>query len=177
MKRLARVAAVLGTLFISLIMLGCETFSEVAAFDDLDEEVVLFGNVRFKPSGVAYHGKASWYSIKTNRGTVTASGERLSNSAATAAHKTLPFGTKVKVTNLANGRSEVVRITDRGPYIKGRIIDVTIGTAQRLGMVTAGVVPVKVEVMEEFHPAPAPTERKRRIRSFFARRNAVEDAG
>ncbi len=95
------------------------------------------------------HGKASWYSVKTNYGTRTASGERLSNSAATAAHKTLPLGTQVRVTNLANGKSEIVRITDRGPYIRGRIIDVTIGCAERLGFVGRGVTTVKVEVLKK----------------------------
>ena len=93
------------------------------------------------------HGKASWYSIRTNFGTKTASGKRLSNDAATAAHKTLPMGTKVRVINEANGKSEVLTITDRGPYTKGRIIDVTIGAAERLGFVNRGVVPVKVEVL------------------------------
>ena len=94
-------------------------------------------------------GKASWYSIKTNYGTQTASGQRLSNNAPTAAHKTLPMGTKVRVTNLANKKSEIVTINDRGPYIKGRVIDVTIGTAEKLGFVQRGVVPVKVEVLSK----------------------------
>lgn len=93
------------------------------------------------------HGKASWYSIATNRGTKTASGQRLCNVSPTAAHKTLPMGTKVRVTNQANGKSEIVTINDRGPYIKGRIIDVTVGTAERLGFRSRGVVPVKVEVL------------------------------
>lgn len=92
-------------------------------------------------------GSASWYSVRTNGGTHTASGQTLRDEAATAAHKSLPLGTKVKVTNLANGRSQVVTITDRGPYIAGRIIDVTIGTAERLGFVGRGVVPVKVETV------------------------------
>ncbi len=100
------------------------------------------------PTGNVQHGKASWYSTRTNGGTRTASGERLRNDAATAAHRYLPMGTMVKVTNLRNGRSETVRITDRGPFTKGRIIDVTIGTAEKLGMVNSGVVPVKVEPME-----------------------------
>lgn len=95
------------------------------------------------------HGKASWYSVKTNFGTATASGERFSNNAATAAHKTLPMGTIVRVTNLNNQKSEIVRINDRGPYIKGRIIDVSIGTAKKLGFVTRGVVPAKVEVLHK----------------------------
>jgi len=93
------------------------------------------------------HGEASWYSIKTNGGTRTASGKKLCNHAPTAAHKTLPMGTKVRVTNQVNGKSEVVTITDRGPYIRGRIIDVTIGSAERLGFAKRGVVPVKVEVL------------------------------
>jgi rare lipoprotein A (peptidoglycan hydrolase) len=93
------------------------------------------------------HGSASWYSVRTNGGTQTASGQSLRDGAATAAHKTLPLGTKVRVTNLANGKSQVVTITDRGPYVAGRVIDVTIGTAERLGFVERGVVPVKVETV------------------------------
>jgi rare lipoprotein A len=74
-----------------------------------------------------------------------------------------------------NGRSEVVRITDRGPYITGRIIDVTIGTAERLGMVTAGVVQVAVEVMEA-HPVPPATDRKKkRVPSIWTRRKEEGD--
>lgn len=93
------------------------------------------------------HGEASWYSIKTNGGTRTASGRKLCNHAPTAAHKTLPMGTKVRVINQINGKSEIVTITDRGPYIRGRIIDLTIGSAERLGFAKRGVVPVKVEVL------------------------------
>lgn len=93
------------------------------------------------------NGKASWYSVNTNGGTRTASGNRLNNNAATAAHKTLPMGSKVRVVNLANGKSEVVTITDRGPYVGGRVIDVTIGVAERLGFASRGVVPVKLEVL------------------------------
>ncbi len=92
-------------------------------------------------------GKASWYSIKTNYGTKTASGQKLCNNAPTAAHKTLPMGTKVRVINLANNKSEIVTINDRGPYKKGRVIDVTIGTAEKLGFVQRGIVPVRVEVL------------------------------
>lgn len=98
------------------------------------------------------HGKASWYSIRTNYGTRTASGKRLCDQGATAAHKTLPMGTKVRVTNQTNGKSEVVTIIDRGPYIRGRIIDLTIGSAERLGFRQRGVVPVKVEVLGHVKP-------------------------
>ncbi|HUF64291.1 MAG TPA: septal ring lytic transglycosylase RlpA family protein [Verrucomicrobiales bacterium] len=93
-------------------------------------------------------GKASWYSIRCNGGTQTASGERLRDMAMTAAHKSLPMGTKVRVTNERNGKSVIVRINDRGPYIRGRIIDVTKGAALKLEMVKSGVAPVKVEVLE-----------------------------
>ena len=116
------------------------------------------GNVKGKTSSPepvvksVQHGKASWYSIRTNYGTKTASGQRLSNDAATAAHKTLPMGTKVRVTNQVNGKSEVVTINDRGPYIRGRIIDLTIGSAERLGFRQRGVVPVKVEVLGHVKP-------------------------
>ncbi|KAB2641024.1 MAG: septal ring lytic transglycosylase RlpA family protein [Verrucomicrobia bacterium] len=92
-------------------------------------------------------GKASWYSTQTNSGKQTASGRKLNNSSATAAHKTLPLGSTVRVTNLSNGKAEVVTITDRGPFIAGRIIDVSIGVAERLGFAARGVVPVKLEVL------------------------------
>lgn len=98
-------------------------------------------------------GKASWYSIKTNYGTKTASGQKLCNYGYTAAHKTLPMGTKVRVINEANGKSEVVTINDRGPFTKGRIIDVTVGSAERLGFVKRGVIPVRVEVLKKITPA------------------------
>jgi rare lipoprotein A len=92
-------------------------------------------------------GKASWYSTLCNRGSKTASGERLSNNSSTAAHKTLPMGTKVKVINVKNGKSEIVKISDRGPYVKGRIIDVTVGVASRLGFKSQGVADVRIEVL------------------------------
>lgn len=100
-----------------------------------------------KETPTEQHGRASWYSTGTNGGTRTASGRKLSNDAATAAHKTLPIGTKVRVTNKNNGKSEIVVITDRGPYVRGRIIDVTVGTARKLGFVKSGTAPVKVEVV------------------------------
>jgi len=106
-------------------------------------------------------GKASYYSIRCNGGTQTASGERLRNDALTAAHKTLPMGTKVRVINLANGKSEIVTINDRGPYIRGRIIDVTIGVAKRLDFLRRGVVPVKVEVLEPVKPKDKPNPKSK----------------
>lgn len=89
-------------------------------------------------------GKASWYKM----GTKTASGEKMNASALAGAHRTLPFGTKVRVDNLSNGKSVVVRINDRGPFIRGRVIDVTQGAARKLGMIRSGVAPVKVTVVD-----------------------------
>ena len=88
-------------------------------------------------------GKASWYKM----GSRTANGERMNANALAAAHRSLAFGTHVRVDNLRNGRSVVVRINDRGPYVGGRVIDVTRGAAVRLGMIGSGVARVKVTVV------------------------------
>ena len=88
-------------------------------------------------------GVASYYADKYH-GRKTASGERFDMNALTAAHKTLPFGTKVKVTNLENGKSVIVRITDRGPFVKGRVIDLSLAAAKKIDMVKAGVAKVQL---------------------------------
>lgn len=102
----------------------------------------------WKISKIEY-GQASWYARACNGGTRTASGIPLQDDAATAAHKTLPMGTKVRVVNLNNGKSEIVKITDRGPYKKGRVIDVTSGVAKRIGFHGNGVTKVKLEVLKK----------------------------
>ena len=99
--------------------------------------------------GVAYStapatGEASYYASRF-QGRPTASGERFDNNQLTAAHRTLPFGTKVRVTNLSNGRSVVVKVNDRGPYARGRIIDLSQAAARRIDLVRAGVARVRVE--------------------------------
>jgi rare lipoprotein A len=88
-------------------------------------------------------GLASYYAESYN-GRKTANGETYSSAQLTAAHKKLPFGTRVKVTNLSNGKTVKVRINDRGPFVQGRIIDLTRKAARKLDMVTAGVVQVKI---------------------------------
>jgi rare lipoprotein A len=91
----------------------------------------------FIPAGPAAAqdcGRASWYALRSK----TASGEMMDPAAMTAAHRTLPFGTKLKVTNPDNGRAVVVRINDRGPFVKGRVLDLSKGAAQQLGFVRAG---------------------------------------
>lgn len=89
-------------------------------------------------------GMASYYHSKF-AGRKTSNGERYRKSKLTAAHKTLPFGTKVKVTNLSNGKSVNVRINDRGPFAKGRIIDLSKKAARRVGLLDDGVTKVKIE--------------------------------
>ena len=101
------------------------------------------------PAGM--EGLAAYYSNRLD-GRRTASGQVFDQSKLTAAHPTLPFGTMVKVTNTKNGRSVVVRINDRGPTQAGRVIDVSHAAASKLGMLRAGLVPVKLEVVKE---APA----------------------
>ena len=93
-----------------------------------------------------YTGKASWYGPGFH-GRRTANGERFNQNAYTAAHRSLPFGTKVRVTNLNNGRSVTVRINDRGPFIRGRIIDLAAGAAKAIGLYSSGVAPVRIQVL------------------------------
>ena len=95
-------------------------------------------------------GVASYYADRF-QGRRTASGERFDNAQLTAAHRTLPFGTRARVTNLANGRSVVVRVNDRGPFVTGRVIDLSQAAARRLDMVRSGTARVRVEPL-----APGP---------------------
>jgi rare lipoprotein A len=92
-------------------------------------------------------GYASYYAHHLH-GARTASGERYDAEALTAAHRTLAFGTRVRVTNLANGRSVVVTVTDRGPHRKGRIIDLSRAAAQKLDFIDEGTTRVRVEVVD-----------------------------
>ncbi|WP_437881794.1 septal ring lytic transglycosylase RlpA family protein [Pseudomonas sp. LRF_L74] len=99
------------------------------------------------PGDYRADGKASYYG-KAHHGNRTANGERFDQNALTAAHRTLPFGSRVRVTNLNNDRSVIVRINDRGPYGRGRIIDVSKRAAEELGMIRSGIVPVRLESLE-----------------------------
>jgi rare lipoprotein A len=91
----------------------------------------------------AQTGRASWYALRSK----TASGEACNPNALTAAHRSLPFGTRVKVTNLKNGREVVVRINDRGPFSGGRIIDLTKAAAGKLGFLKAGTALVELTIL------------------------------
>ena len=92
----------------------------------------------------ASHGVASFYT----EGTKTANGEKFNTLDMTAAHPTLPFGTKLRVTNVASGQSVTVRVNDRGPYVRGRVVDVSYSAADALGMVGKGVAKVKLDVVQ-----------------------------
>ena len=92
---------------------------------------------------VASHGVASFYT----EGTETASGEKFDTHELTAAHPTLPFGTKLRVTNVSTGRSVTVRVNDRGPYVPGRVVDVSYSAADKLGIVDKGIANVKLDVV------------------------------
>jgi len=93
-------------------------------------------------------GVASWYG-RQHQGRATSSGEAFDMNQLTTAHRTLPFGTRVRVTNLENGRSVVVRVNDRGPFTATRILDVSLAAAKALGMVGAGVARVEMVVLGE----------------------------
>jgi rare lipoprotein A len=93
-------------------------------------------------------GIASYYG-KRATGRLTSSGERLHHDSLTCAHRTYPFGTMLKVTNPANGKHVIVRVTDRGPYVKGRIIDLSVRAARELGIISQGIAPVTVERYSE----------------------------
>jgi rare lipoprotein A len=96
------------------------------------------------PTQVASQGVASFYTEEQP----TASGEKFNTNDLTAAHRTLPFGTRLRVTNVATGRSVTVRINDRGPYIPGRVVDVSHSAANALGMVESGIAKVKLDVVQ-----------------------------
>ena len=129
MQKLVKTCVFVGTVLVSLL-----TISQVTnAKEDISIRQVL-------------SGAASWYGGQFH-GRTTANGERYDMNALTAAHRSLPFGTKVRVTNLKNGQSVTVRINDRGPYVGQRIIDLSRGAAQAVNMIRAGVALVKLEIL------------------------------
>lgn len=106
--------------------------------------------VRYYPlpdaQGFVQTGQASWYG-RPFHGRTTSNGETYDMYRPTAAHKTLPFGTRVRVENLTNGKSTLVRINDRGPFVKGRIIDLSYGSAKKIGLVGPGVATVRITAL------------------------------
>lgn len=109
-------------------------------------------NVSCSLSAQTQRGKATYYSKKAT-GRRTANGDRLHHDSMTCAHRTFPFGTLLKVTCEGNGRSVVVRVNDRGPFVRGRIIDLSWGAARELGILSQGVASVTVERVRHLPPA------------------------
>jgi rare lipoprotein A len=105
------------------------------------------GQIRQEDGHKIQKGRASWYGPGF-QGRRTASGERFNPGAMTAAHRSLPFGTRVRVVNESNGQSVVVRINDRGPYAGGRIIDLARGPAQALGLTSSGTAYVSLQRLD-----------------------------
>lgn len=118
------------------------SLSALEAEADLKKEIALEPKVSFSEKGTA-----SWYGGALH-GCKTASGERFNQYAYTAAHKTLPFGTIVKVTSLRTGKSVDVKITDRGPFTRGRVIDLSMAAADSIGIKRSGIGPVQLEVFK-----------------------------
>jgi rare lipoprotein A len=100
-------------------------------------------NAAINPSGHSFSGMASFYGSES--GSRTASGQRMNSNAMTAAHRTLPFGTKLRVTH--GGQSVIVTINDRGPFVRGRVLDLSTGAARAIGLTSAGVGRVTAEVI------------------------------
>jgi rare lipoprotein A len=124
---------------------GYSRSNQVASSSERHEKSRAANLSKSAQTGGAYSGMASYYGSES--GSRTASGARFNPSAMTAAHRTLPFGTKVRVTNRRNGRSVIVTINDRGPFIRGRVIDLSSGAAGVIGMRSSGVAPVSIEVL------------------------------
>lgn len=121
-----------------MIFVGaCVSTPELQAKPDSS---VSSGSVAAKTNGKVQRGHASYY----RHGRKTANGEPFNPGGMTAAHRTLPFGTKVRVVHEGTGREVVVRINDRGPFIRGRVIDLAQGAAQKLGLMASGTAPVAI---------------------------------
>jgi rare lipoprotein A len=126
------------------------------------------------PVSVLY-GKASYYYGRWI-GHITANGEYYQATDVTAAHKTLPFNSMVRVTNQKNGKSVIVRINNRGPYVKGRILDLSVVAAQKIEMTTAGVVPVKAEVLRKIPLLSKPNRKLTPAEKRAAEKRAAQAA-
>lgn len=136
-----RLHGVMACAAIALAVSGCATavrFRSSEASNPVATATVL---------GSRYHGIASYYHDSFH-GRRTASGEIFRQDELVAAHPSLPFGTLVRVTNVRNGRSVVVRITDRGPHVAGRILDVSRAAAEQLGMIAEGLAEIEITILE-----------------------------
>jgi len=127
--------------------------------------------IALPPSEPFQTGMASWYGPDFH-GKTTSSKEVYDMYDLTAAHGSLPFGTYVMVTNLDNGKSVIVRVNDRGPFIEGRIIDLSYAAAKALDMLGPGVIPVEIEILEEYSPKRSSQKFSVQVGAFIEKRNA-----
>jgi rare lipoprotein A len=128
------------------LMGNAQPLREIAGMPQERQQQRRSTRVAIGPIRMEIRGIASWYGPGFH-GRASASGERYNQNAMTAAHRHLPFGTYVQVTNLNNGRSVVVRINDRGPFIRGRVIDLSAAAARVLGVMQSGIAPVQIQVL------------------------------
>lgn len=125
----------LGALTMFGLLAGCSTFG-------LNDD----NGPTIDPHGYSAEGRASYYGAQ-HQGKRTASGERFDQNALTAAHRQLPFGTRLLVTNLSNSKTVVVKVNDRGPHTRSRLIDLSKAAAEQLGMVGDGVASVRIQTV------------------------------
>ncbi len=116
---------------------GISSSAKGPVYEETEEEA---------PPLETFTGKASYYANKFH-GRKTASGELYDKAEMTAAHRTLPFGTVIKVTNTANNKSVIVRVNDRGPFVRGRVVDLSRAAAEEVDMIRSGVINVEVDVL------------------------------
>jgi len=128
-------------------------------------------SIKYTEPGYIQTGKASWYGPGFH-GKKTSSREIYNMHDMTAAHRTLPFGTYVIVTNLHNEKAVTVKINDRGPFVKGRIIDLSYAAASALDMVGPGVIPVRIEVIQELSPSLISQKISVQVGAFTIKKNA-----
>ena len=132
-SRLVRILArYISVIMLAALLAGCGTLCNSGMLDTGDTQI----------------GMASWYGGRFH-GRITTNGERYNMYKISAAHRTLPFGTLVRVTSLENNKSVIVRINDRGPWIPDRVIDLSYGAAKKIGMVDEGVVRVRLDIIDE----------------------------
>ena len=129
--------------------------------------------MKYFPEGNIQTGLASWYG-EDFHGKLTSNREIYNMNDMTAAHKTLPFETRVIVTNLNNNKSVTVRINDRGPFIEGRDIDLSYAAAKVLEMIEPGIVPVTIEVLKNLSPRPSSQKYSIQIGAFSKKINAID---
>ena len=142
-------------LFLGLVAQSCATVAEWNPQMALPHTAPAAKRITTKSKStirMVQRGNGSWYGPGFG-GKKTASGERFNPTELTAAHKTFPLGSKAKVTNLRNGKTVKVEITDRGPFVKGRIIDLSKAAAKKLGMIGSGTAPLRVELLSDFRSA------------------------